>query len=53
MGTKNCKELKPYTDKNGNKIIFSTFSPEFGKKGYTINTGPYKFALRIYNGYNS
>ena len=42
MGTKKCKELKPYTDKNGNKIIFSTFSPEFGKKGYTLNTGPSK-----------
>jgi len=42
MGTKNCEQLKPYSDKNGNKIIFSTFSPEFGKKGYTLNTGPAK-----------
>lgn len=39
MGTLHCKKLKPYTDKNGDKIIFSTFSPEFGKKGYTLNTG--------------
>ena len=42
MGTKHCNALKPYTDKNGDKIIFSTFSPEFGKKGYTLNTGPSK-----------
>jgi len=40
MGTESCANLKSYTDKKGNKIIFSTFSPEFGKKGYTLNTGP-------------
>jgi hypothetical protein len=42
MGTLECDQLKPYTDKDGQKIIFSTFSPEFGKKGYTLNTGPAK-----------
>ena len=39
MGTIECSKLKPYTDKDGKQIIFSTFSPEFGIKGYTLNAG--------------
>lgn len=39
MGTKECSELAPYTDNDGKSIIFSTFSPEFGKQGFTLNNG--------------
>ena len=36
MGTLECSKLKPYIDKHGRQIIFS---PEFGKKAYTLNVG--------------
>jgi len=39
MGTKKCSELKPFIDKQGRQRIFSTFSPQFGKQGDTLNTG--------------
>lgn len=37
MGTKECSELAPYIDEHGKNVIFSTFSPEYGKLGYTLN----------------
>lgn len=42
MGTEECSKLAPYTDDEGKNIIFSTFSPEFAKQGFTLNTGPAK-----------
>jgi len=42
VGNNICKNIKPYTTKTGEEIIFSDFSPIIEKMGYHLETCPSK-----------
>ena len=40
VGNNDCENIKPYTSKGGQEVIFSDFSPIIKKMGYHVQTCP-------------